>query len=202
MHWFVWTILACVAWALWVVCAHALCAGPREDPWTGLAWRAARVYAFLVHRLRVEGGEHIVQMRDAGPLVLVINHTAGVDPVLVQSVCPFFVRWMMGRDMRAGSLSHIWEWLDIIDVDRKGRDTTAARHAIRALRAGGVIGIFPEGRIERPRGTLLPFHAGVGMIVAAGKAPAQPIYVRGTPDARTAWGSCGGAGTRWCGLGR
>lgn len=121
--------------------------------------------------------------------MLVVNHTAGVDPLLVQAACPFFIRWMMGRDMRARHLADIWEWVDIIDVDRKGRDTTSARAAIRVLREGGIVGIFPEGRIERPRGALLPFHPGVGMIVQAGGARVLPVFIQGTPDTRTAWGS-------------
>ena len=189
MHTALWLILFGVAWGVWAVCARTLCRGPRQDPVTGLAWWAIRAYARAVHRLRAEGLHNVPATRDAGPLVLVINHTAGVDPLLVQAFCPFFIRWMMGRDMRARGLGHVWEWADVIDVDRKGRDTTSARRAIRALRDGDIIGIFPEGRIERPRGTLLPFHPGVGMIVAASNAPVLPVFIRGTPDARTAWGS-------------
>ncbi|MFO0832441.1 MAG: lysophospholipid acyltransferase family protein [Phycisphaerales bacterium] len=176
-------------WLLWACCAHALLQGPRPDPVTGLAWWAARLYAAWFHRCRYEGLEHVPRGRHPGPLVLVVNHTAGVDPVLVQAACPFFVRWMMGRDMRTRYLRDIWVWIDIIDVDRKGRDTTSARAAVKVLRAGGVIGIFPEGRIERPRGELLPFHPGVGMIVQAGNAQVLPVFIRGTPDTRTAWGS-------------
>jgi 1-acyl-sn-glycerol-3-phosphate acyltransferase len=127
--------------------------------------------------------------RDAGPLLVVCNHTAGVDPLLVQSACSFFVRWMMGKDMRLAWLRDVWDWLDIIDVDRKGRDTRAARVALRALRDRCVVGIFPEGRIERPRGRLLPFQPGLGLIVKSSGAPVLPVFIRGTPDAPTAWGS-------------
>ncbi len=187
-----WSILALglsSAWLLWACCAYALMQGPRPDPVTGLAWWFVRLYARWFHRCTYEGLAHLPHNRSPGPLILVVNHTAGVDPLLVQAACPFFVQWMMGRDMRTRYLADIWEWVDIIDVDRKGRDTTSARAAIRVLRDGGVIGIFPEGRIERPPGVLLPFHPGVGMIVQAGGARVLPVFLRGTPETRTAWGS-------------
>lgn len=187
--WFILTLGLGSAWLLWSCCAHALTHGPRPDPASGLAWWFLRGYAKWFHRCRCEGLEHLPCGRDVGPLVLVVNHTAGVDPLLVQAACPFFVRWMMGRDMRTRHLSDIWDWAEVIDVNRKGRDTSSARAAVRVLKAGGVVGIFPEGRIERPRGTLLPFHPGVGMIVQAGGARVLPVFIRGTPHAPTAWGS-------------
>ncbi len=187
--WLIPLLAAGLTWLVWCGCAHALLRGPRPDPVSGLAWWFIRGYTAWFHRCRYEGLQHVPRTRNAGPLLLVVNHTAGVDPLLVQAACPFFVRWMMGRDMRTRHLADIWDWADIIDVDRKGRDTTSARQAIRVLKSGGIVGIFPEGRIERPRGHLLPFHPGVGLIVNAAAVPVLPVFICGTPHAHTAWGS-------------
>jgi 1-acyl-sn-glycerol-3-phosphate acyltransferase len=187
-------------WCVWALLANAILRAPRPDPITGLAYLAVRFYARVFQRLHVVGQDRLPTTRDDGPLLIVCNHTAGIDPVLVQAALPCFVRWMMAKDMMgrdivepgsglATMLDDLWEWLDIIEVDRHATDTTAARVAIRALRAGDVVGIFPEGKLERPQGTLLPFQPGVALIVLSGRAPVLPIFISGTPDASTAWSS-------------
>jgi 1-acyl-sn-glycerol-3-phosphate acyltransferase len=184
-----WILAAIALWALWVVTAHWLRANPRGDPETGLAWRLLRLYARIVHRLRVEGLENLPRGPKAGPLIVVANHTAGVDPLLIQAACPFFIRWMMALDMRLPTLEWFWKWVEIISVDRAGREVAATREAIRYLQEGGVVGIFPEGNLERPPRHILPFLPGVGLIVHRSKAPVLPVVVSGTPQVDPAWSS-------------
>lgn len=172
---------------------------PREEPMAGFAYLFMRVYSRVVHRLRVEGRENIPAgaggRRGHGPVVLVANHTAGVDPVLIQAAVPFEVRFLMARDMQPAALRELWEWVGVIPVNRDGPDAKAARAAIRWLKeggldgTGGVIGIFPEGGIERPRHRVLPFLAGIGLLVLKGRARVLPVVIDGTPYTATAWGS-------------
>jgi 1-acyl-sn-glycerol-3-phosphate acyltransferase len=168
---------------------------PREEPFAGIAVLAMRLYARLVHRLRVEGLEHVPGRRGHGPIVLVANHTAGVDPILIQAMAPFEVRFLMARDMQPRAFDWLWEWTGVIAVNRDGPDSRAAREAIRWLREGGldgeggVIGIFPEGGIERPARRILPFLPGIGLLVLKGRARVLPVVIEGAPYTRTAWGS-------------
>ncbi|MCK6477763.1 MAG: 1-acyl-sn-glycerol-3-phosphate acyltransferase [Phycisphaerales bacterium] len=171
------------------VVSRQVLANSRGDVLWGLGHLAVRVYCRVVHRVRVVGHENIPQTLHPGPLILVVNHTAGVDPLLVQSACPFEIRWMMAADMQVAALRWAWEWLNVIDVDRLGRDTTSARQALRHLKNNGVIGIFPEGAIERPPRQIMPFFNGVGLIIARSSAPVLPVIVEGTPLTRHAWGS-------------
>lgn len=164
-------------------------ANPRRDVVWGIAHLLARTYARLVHRVRVVGEEHIPQSPEPGPLIIVVNHTAGVDPILVQALCPFDIRWMMAADMQVEFLNWAWEWLRVISVDRLGRDTISAREAVRHLQGDGVIGIFPEGAIERPARQIMPFYPGVGLIIARTNAPVLPVLVEGTPQGPHAWSS-------------
>ena len=165
---------------------------PRQDAEYGLGLAFVQVYVRLVHRLRVRGR---VPDREAGRgMLVVVNHTAGVDPVLVQAVCPFEIRWMMARDMMIPSMNRWWRWLDVIPVDRgeqgkPGSDATAAKEAIRHLRAGGTVGVFPEGGIERPPRTLRPFAPGIGLLVRMTKARVLPVIIEDTPITDSAWGS-------------
>src|SRR5690606_28478224 len=96
--WLLFTLAA--AWFLFALGARTLLNNPRAEPLAGLALVFIRLYARFFHALRVEGGEHVPRSLHPGPLILVCNHTAGVDPLLVQAAVPFEIRWMMARDMQ------------------------------------------------------------------------------------------------------
>ena len=152
-----------------------------------------RLYARLVQRMRVEGREHIPtrESLDGRALIVAPNHTAGVDPVLVQAAIAgaFEPRWMMAEDMRAPGLQWFWEYGRVIFVDRSVRDTRSIREAMRHLKQGGVLGVFPEGHIERPPRQILPFKGGIGMLVARAEALVLPVVIEGTPQCDPAWAS-------------
>jgi len=156
--------------------------GPNGHPVTGALWRVVRVYAWLVHRTTFAGMEKIRAEIFAGPLIVVSNHTGAIDPLLVQAGCRFHIRWMMASEMMATSLDWLWHHQQPIPVDRDGKDSGPAREAIRHVQAGGVVGIFPEGRIVQPPRQLRPFFQGIGLIVARSKAPVLLVWVSDTPN--------------------
>ncbi|MBM4109033.1 MAG: 1-acyl-sn-glycerol-3-phosphate acyltransferase [Phycisphaerae bacterium] len=174
-------------WTAWAVLCAVIRDNPRGDFTTGVLYHLIRLHARAIHRLRVAGARHLPS--DPGPLIVVSNHTAGVDPLLIQAACPFEVRWMMGADMMVPAGRALWEHARVIPVDRARGDSAALRDAIRHLRAGGVLGVFPEGGIETPPGTPRPFEPGLGLLIARTGATTLPVVVDGTPRAVTAWGS-------------
>lgn len=184
--WIAFGVVALIAIGLF---ARWLIDCPRETVDAGLIWRAVRIYSHFFHHLRVEGKQWLPRERYPGPLVVVMNHTAGVDPVLVQAVCPFYVRYVMAEDMRLPTFEWLWNWSQAIFVDRVKRSAHGTREALRHLKEGGVLGIFPEGGLERPACHILPFEAGVGMIVKRTGAKVLPIVIDGTPAVDPAWAS-------------
>ncbi len=184
-----WGLGFVVLWLLWALATHFASTAPRGDVVTFLATLCTKAYVRVVHNLRVEGLEHVPATHQPGKLVVVANHTAGVDPLLVQAACPFFIRWMMARDMRLPAMELFWQWAEIISVDRSQREISGARTAIRHLEDGGVIGIFPEGMLARPPQQIMPFVAGVGLIVHRAQAPVLPVIIDGTPQVDPAWSS-------------
>ncbi len=197
-----------VLWIGWIPLAHALARNPREEPAAGLTLLFLRFYARWFHRLTVLGRDNVPRSMHPGPLIVVCNHTAGLDPVVVQAAVPFEIRWMMARDMMPRALDMVWKFTGVIPVNRAGADMTAARQALRYLSegggggdressggagaargGGGVIGIFPEGGIERPARTILPFQPGVGLLIHKSRAPVLQVIIDGTPQTPTAWGS-------------
>lgn len=177
-------VLGLLAWG----CA-ALLQNDRRDPMAGLLVGLMRLYARVVQRVRVEGREHIPDQIHAGPLIVVSNHTAGADIPILQSLCRFEIRWIMARSMQIESLQWFWEWANVIGVDLGARDTSAIREAMRHVVSGGVLGIFPEGGLERPARQIMPFQPGVGLLVKKTGARVLPILIEGTPQVEPAWAS-------------
>ncbi len=166
---------------------------PREEPLIGLLFRLVQVYSRVYQHLQVRGSENIPQSKHPGPLIVICNHTGGVDPLLVQTCCPFEVRWMMATDMRSSRYEWFWRWTRVISVDRTGKPARHAsgpegssnasdgvREAVRHVKAGGILGVFPEGAIEHPAGKVLPFHPGVGLMISRTGAPVLPVIIEGT----------------------
>ncbi|MHC4989881.1 MAG: lysophospholipid acyltransferase family protein [Planctomycetota bacterium] len=176
-----------VAWLVLVligrfVVVPLLSRGPGHDPVTGLMWIALRLLALGIHRARAGGFESLRRDTRPGPLIVVSNHTGAIDPLLIQSACRFEIRWMMAQDLMYPALGGLWRRQQVIAVSRDGSDRASAREAIRHLRDGGVIGIFPEGRIVTPPRQVWPFFAGVGLIVSRTRAPVLLVWVSGTPE--------------------
>lgn len=193
-EWLFWFIPAVVLWLLAALVAGRVLEGPRGDEVVGnIAYQVIRFYVWLRHPPRVSGFEH-VQALDSGdgaigPLIVVANHASGVDPLLVQSVLTFEPRWMMAADMRHPTGEWLWRFGKIIFVDRASSDPAGVREALRHLSGGGVLGLFPEGGIERKPQTLRPFQPGVGLLIRRSGARVLPIVIEGAAMAPTAWGA-------------
>ncbi|MEO1583838.1 MAG: lysophospholipid acyltransferase family protein [Planctomycetota bacterium] len=176
-------------WLAWAFAARRLMSGPRRDPHDLLdaaILTFLKVYLRAVHRVTYEGLDHLRAIESAiaegRPVIVIANHTAGTDPLLVQNATwAFEIRWMMASDMRIKLLEPFWTWARIIDVERFAGDPTSARVALRHLATGGTIGIFPEGGIERPAEHLLPFLPGVGLLIKRSAALVLPALIDGTP---------------------
>jgi 1-acyl-sn-glycerol-3-phosphate acyltransferase len=184
-----WIFIGFLALLAHALVAHWLLDNPRRDPEAGVLWRTAETYAALVHGLRATGVENFPATRRPGPLIVIANHTAGIDPLLIQTVIPFDLRWIMAADMRAPAMEWFWSFARVIFIDGTPGDVAAIREAIRHVKTGGVLGIFPEGGIERPPRTLRNFEPGVGLLIRRTGAPVLPVIIRDTPAVDTAWES-------------
>lgn len=185
-------MLPSIVVAILVWCVACLAARHAVAPWlrsqcggsdalTGALALVVRAYTRLVHRVEFVGADLLRSRPAPGPLVVVSNHTAGIDPLLIQSACRFHIRWMMARDMMTGSLAWLWKRERMVPVDFDASDSGAAREAMRHVQQGGVLGVFPEGGLARPPERIHPFLPGVGLIVARTEAPVLLCWISGTP---------------------
>jgi 1-acyl-sn-glycerol-3-phosphate acyltransferase len=156
-------------------------ARPENRPIIRLLQAADMCFSRIYHRLTVRAPQ---QLPRTGPAILVCNHVSGLDPLLIQSVCPRLITWMMAREWyHLPVLGWVFRTVEAIPVDRSGRDFAATRAALRRLEAGGVLGIFPEGRIETSD-ELLPFQTGVAMMAIKTGVPVYPAYLDGSQRGR------------------
>ncbi len=116
-----------------------------------------------------------------GPVILVANHTCTIDPLLiiatnVRGDISFLIAAEYNDLPVFGRLTHM---IECIPVRRDGFDVASTRAALRRLRAGKALGIFPEGRIPAPHERVDP-KPGVAMLALHSRAPVVPVYIRGT----------------------
>jgi 1-acyl-sn-glycerol-3-phosphate acyltransferase len=161
-----------------------------------LAW----LLIHSVYRVRVEGLDNVP---DEGPCVIVCNHVSYVDAVVIAACVRRPIRFVMDhRIFRVPLLSWLFRTMRTIPIAPAREDPALKERAFeevrRALEAGEVVGIFPEGRLTES-GDLNPFRPGVQQIVAATPVPVVPMALRGL------WGSFfsragGKAMRRWRGM--
>jgi 1-acyl-sn-glycerol-3-phosphate acyltransferase len=183
----IFTVLVLIAVPLVVL--PALRSGPAGSIRVTLLWRFLQFYLRVVHRVRYFGLEHVPPGNADRPLIVVANHTAGIDPLLIQCGCRFKIRWMMAVESMAGVLGWFWRLMEVIPVQRSGRDTGPTREVIRHVRSGKTAGIFPEGGIVKPPGEVRPFMRGIGLVVQRAGAPVLLVWVHGTPESERTFGS-------------
>lgn len=141
-----------------------------------------RLLAAPMFRFRVEGLE---QVPADGPAVLVAAHRSLLDPACVGGACPRPIRFLI-RDKVYKKVWARWFYrrMRAIPVSEGGGPETlvSLRGALRALKDGELVGVFPEGRVM-PEGPIRPLHAGAAMLSVRGRAPVIPMFIRGTARA-------------------
>ena len=171
---------------------RALAARLGDSPMAGFLDLLNQWYLRRWHRIELVGFDDLpppFRAGDTGPGIVVANHTAGIDPLLVQMGIRRFVRWMMWADMMIPALNVVWRTARILPVSYGEKDTTTVRTAIKYLRNGGLVGVFAEGAIARPPKEVRPFQPGVGLLARLGRAPVLLVHIRDTPYRPTAFGS-------------
>ena len=137
-----------------------------------------------VYRLEKRGLENIP---DEGAALIVCNHVSFVDALIIVAASRRPIRFVMDHQIfRMPVLSFIFRTGRMIPIAPRKENPLLLERAYEeidaALRAGDLVGIFPEGRIT-DTGDLYPFKPGVTRILARTLVPVVPLALRGL------WGS-------------
>ncbi|BBH16041.1 1-acyl-sn-glycerol-3-phosphate acyltransferase [Nocardioides baekrokdamisoli] len=113
-----------------------------------------------------------------GPLILAGNHVDVIDGPLLATLAPRPVHALTKSEMYVGKTGRFLNWAGQIPVVRHTPDARAVRMGLEVLKAGRVLGIYPEG--ARDNGLFDTFAHGVGYFALVSGAPVVPVISFGT----------------------
>ncbi|MGH3888507.1 MAG: lysophospholipid acyltransferase family protein [Pseudonocardiaceae bacterium] len=130
---------------------------------------------FVGYRLRVRHRERIPT---SGGVVVVANHSAMVDGPLLYGLLGRRCSFLIKQEMFRGPLGWILLRIGQLAVRRGEADRAPLLTAVRLLRHGGVVVVFPEG--TRGAGDVDNAHLGAVWLARTGGARLLPVAIRGT----------------------
>ena len=153
---------------------------PYYTPGQRLCYFYGYVLARTLWRAEIRGRLPVT----AGPgAVMVCHHPGPYDPAFIQLAAGRVVHWLVAREYYMHpAMAWFFRVVQSIPVSRAGIDTAATRMAIRYAQAGGLVGLFPEGRINTGTALLLPGRPGAALIALRTRVPVIPCYVSGSPN--------------------
>jgi 1-acyl-sn-glycerol-3-phosphate acyltransferase len=142
---------------------------------------ARTVVRFSLAKLVIEGAENLQKHAVA---VYASNHTSYMDTPVVFAALPFQFRILAKKTL--------WQWPLIgwylqrsgqmpIDIANPHATLSSLGGAVKALRAGMPLFVFPEGG-RTTTGELQPFLSGAAYLAIRAQVPLVPIALRGVYD--------------------
>lgn len=127
-------------------------------------------------RVRFEGVQNIPP---EGPLIVAPNHVTYADPPLITLGLGrpvFFMAW--NRLFEVPLFGPLIRFLRAFPVETESADPSATREAVRLLKAGQALIIFPEGR-RTLDGRLQRFMPGAFRLACSQGVPVLPVTING-----------------------
>lgn len=136
-----------------------------------------RVVLVCLRRWEVRG---LANLPAQGGMVLVANHTSYWDPVVIGCAINRRINFMAKAELFAiPLLGQAIRAVGTFPVKRNHSDRTAIRTALKLLKEGHIVGVFPEGT-RSSSGELLPPHQGASMLALRAGVPLLPVALHGT----------------------
>ena len=159
-------------------------------PLVPLGSTVIRLAAAVLFRLRVRGQENIP---DSGGAIIAANHASYLDPPIVGGSIRRQVRYMAAEELfRIPVFGPLIRSVGSFPVKRGEDDRSALREAVRQLKRGHLLLVFPEGT-RSFNGELGEGKAGIGFIALHAGVPVIPAFVEGRTrrSSRTVVGEAG-----------
>jgi len=135
----------------------------------------AYLFLRILFRLEIKNCHYIPEK---GGVIIASNHTSYLDPpVLAASLKrrpTFIAKSSLYKIPIVGFIIKAYS----IGVKRDMPGPSTIKKALRVLKSGGTLVIFPEGGRSK-EGKLMEFKRGVGLLAALGNVPVIPAYIKG-----------------------
>ena len=135
---------------------------------------------------------------DLGPIpvgpdqgaIIISNHRSPVDPCFIELGTHRVIHWLIAKEyFNDRKLGWFLRMCEAIPTNRAGVDTAATKMAIRYAQNGGLVGLFPEGRLNTTDEFMLSGRPGVALIALKARVPVIPCYIEGSPYDGTTLGA-------------
>jgi 1-acyl-sn-glycerol-3-phosphate acyltransferase len=124
----------------------------------------------------VTGLEHVPRQ---GPLIVAPTHRSYLDPFILSAFLPRTLYYMAKHELFDYRLLRpVLRFFGTFPVHRGSARGSTFRTALKLLRLGGAVVVFPEGGIVEKMGDEL--KAGVGALASMSEAPVLPVYLAGS----------------------
>lgn len=134
----------------------------------------------ILFRMKVVGAHNLPRK---GSFILASNHKSYLDPILLGVGCRRQLNYMARHDLFNNPFfSWYLSKIRVFPVKRDRPDFFALREAMRRVKKGGGLVIFPEGRRVEKFGMENP-QPGVGFLVNKLNCPVIPAFIRGSDEA-------------------
>lgn len=129
-----------------------------------------------VYKPSIIGKNNIPQ---SGRIILAGNHTNYFDCLLVGCATQRCIHYLAKDELMKGPLKFIFKGLGIVPVNRRQKDKAALENAEKILDDEKVIGIFPEGTINRTDDIIMPFKFGAVKMAKDTDSSIVPFVITG-----------------------
>jgi 1-acyl-sn-glycerol-3-phosphate acyltransferase len=134
----------------------------------------------LIFRLKIIGRENIPK---TGPFVIVANHLSLLDGFVLVSFVRAKITFMSAAYLfKMPFVGNVLRGVGAIPVQGKGSDIKLIKKAMKVLQTGGVLGIFPEGRITNEKDDFSA-KAGAAYLAIKADVPIIPMAIKGADKA-------------------
>ena len=130
---------------------------------------------------------HVLRPNNAnapGGFLLASNHISHFDPFIISGIVRRKIDWMtMAEFFPIPVLGLFLRAVDAFPADRDRANRATIRNAIERLRAGQIVGIFPEGGIRDGKNSILegaPARSGVPVLADLADASVLPCVILGS----------------------
>lgn len=110
--------------------------------------------------------------------ILVGNHTSNLDCLLLISSTKRTIHFLAKDSLIKGFKKIVFQNMGIIPVNRKIHDKNALNSAIDILNENKVIGIFPEGTINKTDDIIMPFKIGAVKMASTTNSTLVPFTIK------------------------
>ncbi len=135
-----------------------------------------RLILYINGELSVKGKDNIPA---EGGVIIASNHLSYLDPPLLGAVLPRRATFMARKGLFAMPVLGWFIKHYAIPVDREKTQPSTIKEAVKRLKNGEAIVMFPEGR-RSETGELLEGKRGVGMVAGLSKVPIIPTLIIGS----------------------